>query len=311
VEGSNNSCNLPLVSILLAVYNPNYSWLKEQLISLNNQSYKNLELIVYDDCPENPLDEKVIESHICNFPYEIIKGRVNLGSNKAFEELTQIGHGEYFAYCDQDDIWELDKIQILFEKIIKENSVLVYSDMAVIDKDGIAIAKSLIEAKPRIKYIEGENLFPKFFFKNCVSGCCMLVNSDIAKKALPFSKVTIHDQWICMIASAYGNISFVDIPLVKYRIHGNNQTGSLKGINNKKDYYNVRIKILEQRIKEAKELIKNIELDDIEKFCMGRIHKKIILILKYRYLNKSEAYFEIIIKYMPDWIFKLVLRKLK
>ena len=39
----------PLVSILLAVYKPNEKWLIEQLISLNEQSYENLELIVYDD----------------------------------------------------------------------------------------------------------------------------------------------------------------------------------------------------------------------------------------------------------------------
>ncbi len=40
----------PLVSILLAVYKPNTQWLIDQLISLNNQTYNNIELLAYDDC---------------------------------------------------------------------------------------------------------------------------------------------------------------------------------------------------------------------------------------------------------------------
>lgn len=47
----------PLVSILLAVYKPNENWFIEQLISLNEQTYNNLELFVYDDCPDFPTSE--------------------------------------------------------------------------------------------------------------------------------------------------------------------------------------------------------------------------------------------------------------
>ncbi|WP_035302627.1 glycosyltransferase [Clostridium sp. DL-VIII] len=306
-----NFNSLPLISILLAVYNPNYSWFKEQLISLNNQGYNNLELLIYDDCPENPTNEQVIEKCITRFPYKIIRGKVNVGSNKAFEELTRIGKGEYFAYCDQDDIWEGNKIQILVYKIIKENSVLAYSDMSVIDSNGAVTAKSLIEVKPRIEYVEGENLFSKFFFKNCVSGCCMLISSEIAKKSIPFSKVTIHDQWLCIIGSFYGKISFVNKTLVKYRIHGNNQTGSFKGIYNKKDYYKLRVNILKERVNEVKKYVDGKALRRVESFCYARINKKIFEIFKYKYLNEKEAYFEILIKYMPNWLFKVILKKLK
>lgn len=308
---NNQKIKFPLVSILLAVYDPNYIWLIKQLESLNNQSYSNLELIIYDDCPENPLDEKVVEKYINNFNYEIIKGNVNLGSNRVFEELTRIAQGEYFAYCDQDDVWEADKIEVLLNLIKKEKSVLAYSDMSVIDEDGKHTADTLIKVKTRIRYIYGKNLFSIFFFKNCVSGCCMLIDSGMAKKALPFSKVTIHDQWLCMIASYYGKISFINKPLVNYRIHGNNQTGSFRGIYTKSDYYNLRINTLKQRIYEIKECIGNINLGDIEEFCNARINKDILKIAKYGYLNKKEAYFEIAIKYMPNWLFKIIIKKLK
>src|ERR1039457_2351233 len=98
----------PLVSILLAVYKPNEAWFIEQLISLNEQTYENIELLVYDDCPEYPINEDIIKQYITKFSYTLIRGIKNEGSNKAFEELTKVSEGEIFAYCDQDDVWEVD-----------------------------------------------------------------------------------------------------------------------------------------------------------------------------------------------------------
>lgn len=311
LDKTNDKECFPIVSILLAVYKPNDKWLREQLISLNNQTYENLELLIYDDCPDSPVNEEIIKRYITSFPYKLMRGIKNQGSNKAFEELTKQGQGEFFAYCDQDDIWEADKIEILVNLIKKDNSVLVYSDMSVIDKYGRITADNLRQVKPRIKYIYGEKLFSDFFFRNCISGCCMLINSKIAKRAIPFSEVTIHDQWLCIIASFYGKISFVNNALIKYRIHGNNQTGSFKGVYTKKDYYNLRVNTLSQRINEVRKCIHNIDLNDIESFCNARINKNVFKILKYSYLDKKEAYFEIVIKYMPNWLFKILINKLK
>jgi hypothetical protein len=318
LEKTNSRKEFPLVSILLAVYKPNETWLIEQLMSLNEQTYDNIELLVYDDCPKFPVDEDYFKKYITNFRYTLSRGKKNEGSNKTFENLTKQGNGEFFAYCDQDDIWEPNKIEVLVNLIQKENSVLAYSDMSVIDKNGNFVANSLIQVKPRIKYIYGEKLFSRFFFKNCVSGCCMLINSEIAKRAILFSRVTIHDQWLCIIASYYGKISFMNKTLVKYRIHGNNQTGSFKGVFNKKDYYNLRVNILQQRINEVKRCINDIELNgnnidltNIRIFCDARINKNIFKIFKYSYLDKKEAYFEIIIRYMPNWLFKIIINKLK
>lgn len=301
----------PLVSILLAVYKPNENWLIEQLISLNEQNYENLNLYVYDDCPEHPVNVEVFDKYITKFEYKIIRGEVNKGSNKAFEELTKIADGDFFAYCDQDDVWKETKIKLLIETIEKEKSVLAYSDMAVIDEYGDLIAKTLKIIRPRLKYIEGENLYSNFFFSNCVAGCSMIVNGSIAKRAIPFSKVTVHDQWICIVSSYFGKISFLDDILVNYRIHGNNQTGILTGIKNKSDYYIKRVSILKNRSKELKRCINNIEMKMINNFCYSRINKNIVKIFKYKDLSPKEAYFEILIKYMPNWLFEIIINKLK
>ena len=106
----------------MSIYKPQKSWLIEQLDSLNSQSYKNLELIVYNDCPEDEFNyDEFFEKHITNFNFRIINGNVNLGSTLAFEKLTTIADGDYFAYCDQDDIWLPEKIEILVNKIKEIN----------------------------------------------------------------------------------------------------------------------------------------------------------------------------------------------
>ncbi|CAI3632150.1 glycosyltransferase [Clostridium neonatale] len=300
----------PLVSILLAVYKPNEKWLIELLISLNEQTYENLELLIYDDCPDSPVNEDYFKKHITNFKYTLIRGETNKGSNKAFEELTKLGNGEFFAYCDQDDIWENNKIEILTTLIKKERSIIAYSDMKVIDEDGKIVANTLLDVKTRLNYIKGEKILSKIFFKNCISGCCMLIESKVAKKAIPFSKYVLHDQWLSIIASCYGKICFTNKSLVKYRIHGDNQTYSLKGINDKKDYYKLRVEVLKDRLIELENFISknDVDLDEIKEFCCARINKNIFKIIKYRYLCKKEAYFEVAIKYMPNFIFKIIIK---
>lgn len=301
----------PLVSILLAVYRPNESWLIEQLISLNEQTYENIELLVYDDCPDCPVNEEYLKKYITKFSYTLIRGIQNKGSNRAFEELTNQGNGDLFAYCDQDDIWEENKIEILLNLIKKENAVLAYSDMSIINKDSKITAETLRKVRPRLQYIYGKNLFAKFFFSNCIAGCSMLVDSKIAKMAIPFSKFTVHDQWISMMASFHGKIAFIDKQLVKYRIHGNNQTGILTGVYAKEDYYKIRLMPLKQRIDEVKVRIDCVDLSYIDKFYNARINRDVVKILKYGYLSKKEAYFEVIIKYIPNWLFKIIIKKLK
>ena len=242
----------PLVSIVMAVYEPNMKWLREQLESLNVQTYPNLELIVRDDCsPTVPFEEicALVKDCITTFPIQIERNEKNLGSNKTFERLTSEAHGALIAYCDQDDVWEKDKLFTL-EQHMQEAVVIAYSDMRVIDSKGNVIAESLPEVRPRLKYRQGKALARYFAFANCTAGCSMLTRSDLARKAIPFPEGTVCDQWLCLTVSTTGEVSFIARPLVNYRIHENNQTGILAGVSTKKDYINKRIKPMQVRVQE-------------------------------------------------------------
>ena len=310
----------PLVSILLAVYKPNEKWLIEQLVSLNEQSYKNLNLYVYDDCPEHPVNEELFDKYITNFRYEIIRGKVNRGSNKAFEELTKIADGEFFAYCDQDDIWETNKISLMMEKFNNEDVTLVCCDLSIIDEYGKKIYDSICKIRKRIVYKSGYSLTEGLLTNNFVTGCAMIVKMEVARKAVPFLNEMLHDQWIAIIASIDGKIEFIDKALIRYRQHENNQTGVLKGIENKENYYNLRI---EKFFKLYEELSKRLEsneklkiyidkylywLECRKKYALNPSLRDLKIMIKYRNFHKSSVWLESILPFMPSFVFKYILK---
>lgn len=74
----------------------------------------------------------------------------------------------------------------------------------------------------------------------------MLIETNVAKKALPFpsSEIYVHDHWLALVASTVGRVSYVDAPLVKYRLHEDNQIGAnvLDSIFSKDDYIKIKLK---------------------------------------------------------------------
>ncbi|WP_238916665.1 glycosyltransferase [Clostridium sp. YIM B02555] len=309
----------PLVSILMAVYKPNERWFIEQLISLNEQTYENIELLVYDDCPNEPVDEKIFEKYITNFSYTITRGIENMGSNKAFEELTKIANGELFAYCDQDDIWEKDKITLMIEKFYEKDVTLVCSDLSIIDENGMKIANSITEIRKRIVYKSGYNLAKELLITNFVTGCAMLVKKEIAKKAIPFEEALIHDQWIAIIAALNGKIEFINKSLVRYRQHSFNQTGILKDVYDKQSYYNKRIKDFLYRYKSFKKRINNDELKEQikesliwltarENYFLNPNIKDFKIMMKYRKIHKVSILIESVLPIIPENAFKFIIK---
>lgn len=313
--------NTPLVSILLAVYKPNEKWFIEQLISLNNQNYKNLNLFIYDDCPELPVDEEIFKKYITNFDYSIIRGKINRGSNKAFEELTKVADGEYFAYCDQDDIWELDKISLMMEKFNDKSVTLVCCDLSIIDENGEKTHNSIRDIRKRIVYKRGNNLAKSLLMTNFVTGCAMIVKKDIALKAAPFLTELVHDQWIAIVAAIEGKIEFIDKQLVRYRQHGNNQTGILKDVYDKETYYIKRIDDFINRFNRLKSRLLGLDKDltNYIKQCLDWFYarkkyskkvsiKELKIMIKYRDFHKVSILIETILPFVPNFIFKYIIK---
>ncbi|RYM05480.1 glycosyltransferase [Sporolactobacillus sp. THM7-7] len=247
------------VSVILATYNPNKKFLYKLMKSLNEQDYGNYDVIIMDDhsnADKRSMIDKVLKQCLTSVNYIIIDNKTNQGSNKTFENLTKIASSKYIAYCDQDDVWEKDKISTLVKCFNNEQVVAAYSDLRVIDKNDKILSQSFKHYMKRLKHRSGFKLYRYFLRTNSVTGCAMLIRTDIAKQSLPFpnSKIYVHDHWLALYASCIGKISYVERPLINYRIHSENQIGEkvFDGINNKSDYNKIRLCREKNKIEQVK-----------------------------------------------------------
>lgn len=213
------------VDILLTTYNTKIEYLKQQIESIINQTYKNFTLIISDDCSPNEEVRTILKE------YEKQDNRIklhfqekNLGCTKSFEYLLKQSTSDYIAFSDHDDIWYPNKIEESL-KILKEKNIdLVYCDAKQIDEKGEVLNESYLTYKNMPK-VNGKN-FILPFARHIAIGCSQMITKEVKEKMLPFTKNTFaHDWHSTYIASNLKGIYCIDKPLFEYRIHSGNIFG--------------------------------------------------------------------------------------
>ena len=216
------------VDILMATYNGE-KYLRPQIDSILNQTFKDFNLIICDDCSKDNTWKILEEYAQKDSRIKIIKNEKNLGYNKNFEKLLSFVTADYFMLSDQDDFWLPNKVEESYKKITTENLNLVCSDLEVVDKNLNTIHPSMWEYWPdyNIKEkIKKSRDYRSCLMTNCITGCTTIVNSKLIEKLLPLPGYPIvHDWWIGLVAGSYGEIGYIEAALIKYRQHGNNQIG--------------------------------------------------------------------------------------
>ncbi len=218
------------IDVLLATYNGE-KYLKEQVDSILNQTYKNINLLISDDGSSDLTVEILKEYEATDSRVKIFIQKNNIGLVKNFEFLLRQVTSEYYMMSDQDDVWLPEKIEKSIKKLMEEDADLVFCDLEVVDKDLKMIFPSFWEYLKIDKKIKKYNDFRMVYLYNCANGCAILSKSKFIEHMLPLpnnSKFMIHDYWIILYVSLHGKISYVDEKLIKYRQHGNNQVGTEK-----------------------------------------------------------------------------------
>ena len=310
------------ITVVMSIYKPKKEWLQSQLVSINNQTYKNIILLVWNDCPNDNFDyEKYIKEYIIDIPFKYYIGEKNYGSNKAFELLTKKTNTNYIAYCDQDDIWELNKLEILMRKLNEKKGDLIYSNMKVIDAKNKIIANKIECVRPHQKAYIGNNIVKELFKRNFITGCTILMKTDMAKKACPFLNNIVHDHWLGIYTAINGKIVYEESSLINYRIHSEQQTGPLAKIDSKDDYYHKKILLSCNRYKEIKNRIEVYYNKYINSFYKWSICRKyyyenpnilngIILLLKC-YVDIKTTIFELILPIISDKSYKNIVKHIR
>lgn len=221
------------VDILLGTYNGE-SFLSEQINSIINQNHTDWKLIIHDD---NSTDNTVsiIHQYVEDYPNKIIFLNDNISFGNALENFSYLlehTKASYIMFCDQDDVWLPNKIEITLVKIketkkeFPDMPVLVHTDLKVVNSDLNILSDS---------YWSYQGIDPDYdtlnrlLVQNVITGCTVMINKKLADMALPIPKGAImHDWWLGLVASSVGKIVYIDTATMLYRQHANNDTGATR-----------------------------------------------------------------------------------
>ena len=122
------------IDIIIPTYNGE-KFLSQQLDSIINQTYKNIRIIISDDCSKDSTQEILKEYKEKDSRIEIYLQEENLGVVKNVEFLLNKVENNFYMLSDQDDIWLPNKIEKTFEKLQQEQADLVFGDLEVVDEN--------------------------------------------------------------------------------------------------------------------------------------------------------------------------------
>jgi glycosyltransferase involved in cell wall biosynthesis len=219
------------ITILLGTLNGG-RFLAQQLVSLERQTFKNWKLIASDDGSSDET-KSILQAFRRSFEpgkVKIVDGpRRGAPANFLFLACGKNLVSEYYAFCDQDDVWEADKLARaigVLEQAGLSVPALYGSRTSLIDENGKTTGLSpLFPRTPT---------FRSALVQSIAGGNTMVFNQK-ARELLAFCGADIdvpsHDWWLYQVTSACGgHVHYDAYPSVRYRQHSQNVIGSNMGL---------------------------------------------------------------------------------
>jgi hypothetical protein len=217
------------ISIALATFNGE-KHLQAQLDSLASQMALPCELVVTDDRSADGT-RGVVAAFAKNapFPVRLQENETRLGYRANFLRAAGLCGGDLIAYCDQDDIWESQKLAVMAGIFDDPDVLLAYHNATVIDDSGhrVGLLYRSGPATRRFAPLEPDpwSLVAGFtqVFRRSLSRFSPLHAASMDPH-WPAERLA-HDQWQLFLASVLGSIVRIAEPLARYRQHGQNIFG--------------------------------------------------------------------------------------
>lgn len=236
-RASDGSENVPQddghITILLATYNGE-RYLDQLLQSLLSQTYQDFVVLARDDCSTDRT-RAILDRWSARYPGKVrvvSDDRGNLRSLANFSLLMELCDTQYFTFCDQDDVWIPEKLQLSVAAIRRLESevgnavpILVHSDLKIVDHNLWEVSKSYFAHKSI--HITHARRLEQLLVNNIVAGCTLMGNRALLELGRPIPQAfPYHDWWLALVATSCGILQTITIPTVLYRQHAENQVGA-------------------------------------------------------------------------------------
>lgn len=221
-----------MVDVLLATFNGE-KFISEQIDSVLRQTYQNFRILIRDDNSQDRTVE-IIKTYRAKYPDKIvfISDDVKCGSSASnFMQLTRYAVSDYVMYCDQDDFWMPDKIEVTLNKMLElekkagsDKPVLVFADYKMADQN-----LNEMEYRMKSNQVSACHLeFNRLLVQNYVTGCLMMANKALYSMMGEYHKdILMHDWWAALLASSMGVIYHLPKTVMLYRQHEDNVVGAV------------------------------------------------------------------------------------
>jgi glycosyltransferase involved in cell wall biosynthesis len=210
-----NIANQPKVSILVPCYN-HERYVEALVLSVINQSYPNVELIVIDDGSTDSSVE-ILSELSCRFGFKF-QHQKNQGVTKTCNRLLGMATGDFMSIVASDDILVPGRIQKQVEYLRENPNVgFVYGAVEYIDDSG----EEVVERRGRPQRLEDGNILDQLisrgmFFK---PGTLMVPRAVYEQIGVYDESLCVEDyDWVLRVSEKW-EVGCLNEPLLKYRLH--------------------------------------------------------------------------------------------
>lgn len=292
------------VAVLLSSYNGE-KFIEEQILSILQQENVKIKLFIRDDYSKDNTQEilKKISKQYSNI--FLMLGDENLGYKKGFKYLIDYLYNsdeeyDYVSFADQDDYWEIDKLDRSIQMIEKNKVICYSSNLKVVDKN---------LKNPDFKY-KNNDYIPKNFKEELINGyaygCTIVLPKKSFFKIANFNGGNTYpfDFYIPIILGMFGDTFYDKDSRILYRQHSNNVIGansSLKYLINtvkkkyKNNYYSEFARLL---LKNYSEVIDRKEKDILISFASNKYNANKFRLIKDKYVRKFTLKGTVLLKLM-------------
>ena len=214
------------VNILMSTYN-GQQFLAEQIRSIQEQSYTDWTLFIRDDGSSDNTKEILKDFEHQDSRIHLIDNDKsdNLGVIKSFHKLVNHHRADYYFFSDQDDVWLPNKLELSLKEAqnyLADLPLMVYMDLKVVNQDLEIMTESMVKSQSHHANTE----LVQELTENTVTGGVAMINHALAEMWQETDDILMHDWYLALLASAFGNLVFIDQPGELYRQHSDNVLGA-------------------------------------------------------------------------------------
>ena len=221
--------------VLLCTYN-GAPFIVEQLESVLRQTTRVTKISIYDDRSSDGTVVRIHEfvNQLSPHDQQLFEIQVNsstLGYARNFINAIEHATQDILFLCDQDDVWEPQKVEDLLKLLLDSPSDMVFSDGVLIDESGrefdrmtVLQSYGLTTNEHVVDYFR-EHAFELLMKRNYVNGAAAAIRRASAHSALPLPCDMPHDYWLAIWCSLHGGVVATPRVLYRYRQHRHNVIG--------------------------------------------------------------------------------------